>query len=172
MDISSVWLILLILDVRWIVPLKSLSASSVLSNNLAPQPSVGGAWSLVVCTAGMFLHFQLSLGVDQLIASETKRGCSRGIVHRRSCSELSARGAVCQVWPPPPSAALPLISAGFALVACPSWGVLACPIKPVLGWAATHCFHCLKYFWIGGKNQQDHYNTICLRPQVLQGGPK
>lgn len=125
MDVSSAWVILLILDVfsivRWIIALKSLSASSVLSNNLAPQPAVG-AWSLVVCTAGMFLHSRLSLGVNQLIASETKCGHSRGIIRCWSRSVSSVRGAMCQVWPPLPSAALPLISAGFALVAWPSWG--------------------------------------------------
>lgn len=120
-DISSVWLILLILDVcflvRWITPLNS----SVLSNNVAPQPTVG-AWSLVALTSGMFLHSKVSLGVYQLMALESKRGCSGGIVCCWSCSLSSARGATCQIWPPPPSAALPLISAGFALVACPSWG--------------------------------------------------
>lgn len=137
---------------RWIIPLKSLSVSSVLSNNLAPQPTVG-AWSLVVLTAGMFLHSRLSLGVNQLIASETKCGHSSGIVRCRSRSVSSARGAACQVWPPPPSAALPLISAGFARVACPLWGVLACPVKPVLGWVATRCFHYLRYFWFGGKTK-------------------
>lgn len=81
--------------------LKILSASSVLSNDLAPQPTVGAELT-AVCMHQCSIP-RLSLGVTQLIASETKRGCSQGILYCWSCSVLSARGAVCQVWLPPPS---------------------------------------------------------------------
>ncbi|XP_014819919.1 PREDICTED: methyltransferase-like protein 24 [Calidris pugnax] len=71
------------------------SVSSVLSISQLPSPPAG-VWSLAVRTAGVFLHSQLSLGVDQLIASEAKCGRSGGIVHCRSRSVSSAGEAVCQ----------------------------------------------------------------------------
>lgn len=106
-----------------IYPVKQLSS-----------PARCGSFLDACLHAPVFLTSWLSLGATQLIASEMKRGCSGGILCCWSCSVLSARGAVCQVWLPPSSVALPLPLAGFALVACRSRGVgMSCKARACVG---------------------------------------
>lgn len=143
MEVSSVWFIFLILDiypvVRWITPLKSLSASSVLSNNSFPADS----GSVVAgCPRSVSVLSLLALPWSQPVNCLQECGSSSGICSSRFAAARATLplvwGAMYSVWLPSRSALLLHISADFALLGMCLLQMLTRALQPTCAAGLPH----------------------------------
>lgn len=157
---QCVWFIFLILDiypvVRWITPLKSLSASSVLSNNSFPADT----GSVVAgCPRSVSVLSLLALPWSQPVNCLQECGSSSGIVCCcKSYTAISMRSNVLSLaaltFSSPPTHLSRLCFAGYVSPA----NADTCLTANVRCWVATQCFHCSKNTWI--ENTKTH-KTVC-----------